>query len=120
MSCDRPDMFWSTETQETFTASVKALLAHYSFLARHSVSNSLCRYSIVQKHHLLAHFHKDTKYLAPRCYWTYGSESFMGILVNLDASCTRGTPAEAVALKIMTKYRLALFLSWKHELDFEE
>jgi hypothetical protein len=59
-------------------------------------------------------------YLSPKCCWTYGGESFMGLMVKLGAACVHGTPKHKVVGKMFHKYRLAMRLVWDHEVFHDE
>ena len=107
---DRPELKWPASTQARFLRSVDKLLLHYGWLARHSFEKEQCRYSVVQKFHLLAHFGQQTRYLAPRAAWTYGSESYMGLISQLASSCTNNTPGAKISSFLVAKYRYAMHL----------
>jgi len=117
---DLPLLVWPSDVQNKFEASVNAALAHYAFLAHNAMSKGLFRYSIVQKFHLTAHLPAQTQFLAPRCYWCYGGESFMGYMVKMAATCVHSTPAFKIAPKVYQKLRLSLHLSWEHGVLFDE
>jgi hypothetical protein len=120
MSLDKPDLIYTSSLQSTFEKNVDAFLAHYGMLASLSMQANQIRYSIVQKHHLLAHLPSQSRFIAPRCCWTYGGESFMGLMVRLSSTCVRGTPAFKMPTKLYQKNRLAMHLIWKHGLEFHE
>ena len=107
---DSPGLRFSSETQRLFTDAVEASLAHYAKLAKLAVQKNAFRWSIVPKFHYLAHFPEQSKFLAPRAAWTYGSESFMGSLAALCQACLSGTPSFAVSLILMLKYRMGSHL----------
>jgi hypothetical protein len=120
-SClDDPRLVFDDRLQSSFQQSVDAFLAHYGHLAGVSMNSNLCRYSIVQKHHLLAHLPAQSKFIAPRCAWTYGGESFMGLMVRLSAMCVQGTPPWKLPAKLYQKNRLAMHLIWSHGLNYKE
>lgn len=120
-SClDSPCLIYDEALQASFQKSVEAFLAHYGHLATASMNSNLCRYSIVQKHHLLAHLPAQSKFIASRCAWTYGGESFMGFMVRLSAMCVQGTPPWKLPSKLFQKNRLAMHLIWAHGLDYED
>ena len=118
--CDRPETSWPADVQKKFEKAVTALLAHYGFLAKHAMQMSLKRFSIVQKHHILAHLPAQAKFLAPRMYWTYGSESFMGLVAKVGASCAAGTCKSKIPEKLLFKMRVAKQLVLKHQFQFDE
>ena len=41
----------------------------------------------------------------PQVFWTYGSESFMGLMSHLANACLSGTPAHKVPETVLFKYR---------------
>jgi hypothetical protein len=107
---DSPGLEFSSETQQLFSTAVDNMLAHYGRLAKLSYKKNLYRWSIVPKFHYLAHFPEQSKFLAPRVSWTYGSESFMGTVAALCQACLSGTPSFAVSLTLMLKYRMGSHL----------
>lgn len=119
-SLDRPDLVYTKVMQQAFEKSVEAFLAHYGMLASLSMQAKQLRFSIVQKHHLLAHLPSQSRFVAPRCAVTYGGESFMGLMVRLSAMCVHGTPAFKMPTKLYQKNRLAMHLIWKHHLEFHD
>jgi hypothetical protein len=58
------------------------------------------RYSMVTKHHYAVHLVQQAKYLAPRYTWTYGGETFMGIIASLTQACVRGRKSNIVAFSV--------------------
>ena len=80
--CDRKQFVWNAETGQEFADKCEALLARYSWLAKDSMKQGKCMFSIVQKHHLFAHYPSQCRYLAPRGCWAYGGESFMSLMVS--------------------------------------
>ena len=119
-SLDKPDLVYTKVMQQAFEKSVEAFLAHYGMLASLSMQAKQLRFSIVQKHHLLAHLPSQSRFIAPRCAVTYGGESFMGLMVRLSAMCVHGTPAFKMPTKLYQKNRLAMHLIWKHHLEFHD
>lgn len=117
---DDPALVYPASLQELFSKSVEAFLAHYGCLATLSMEAGQCRYSIVQKHHLLAHLPSQSKFIAPRCAWTYGGESFMGLMVRLSALCVQGTAPWRMSAKLYQKNRLAMHLIWKYGLCYDD
>eukprot|EP00959_Pyramimonas_sp_CCMP1952_P457338 9474768-Pyramimonas_sp.AAC.2 len=108
--CDRSETRWPHDVQTRFSDAMLALLGHYGWLAKDAMSRGLRRYSIVQKHHLAAHLPEQAKWIAPRCSWTYGSESFMGLCAKITASCMKGVQAASVSHKFVEKFSMAFHL----------
>ena len=52
--------------------------------------------------------------------WTYGSESYMGFIVQMAASCTHGTPSYKVPEKVCQKFRMMFHLYLKGYIAMEE
>jgi hypothetical protein len=103
---DTEGFTWPTAKTDVFGQNVDRLLRHYGWLADRAFKAGLCRWSVVQKHHMLAHLPSLCKYIAPRHVWTYGSESYMGLMAGLAASSLNGTPAYKVAGTMMLKCRM--------------
>ena len=59
-------------------------------------------------------------YLHPSLTWTYGSESYMGFIVQMAASCTHGTPSYKVPEKVCQKFRMMFHLYLKGYIAMEE
>ena len=98
------------ELEKKFASKVHALLLHYGMMAKLAAERGQLRYSLVQKHHLTVHLEKFAKNCHPRCFWTYGSESFMGHMVRVGRACVRGQSANKAAESIVQKYRLSMHL----------
>lgn len=86
-------------------------LLHYGWVAKEAGKLGLLRYSMVQKHHLTAHLGVFAKSCHPRCFWTYGSESFMGHMVRIGSASVRGQAAPKAAENILQKYGLSMHLT---------
>ena len=111
---------FSKEVSKNFAASVQTFLKHYSFLAKRAFVAKLCRWSIVSKHHMTAHMPSMAKHLAPRHYWTYGSESFMGFMSHLANACLAGMSAHKIPWTVMFKYRTFWQLLFKRLLVLDD
>ena len=98
------------DLEKKFESQVHTLLLHYGMMAKLAAEKGTLRYSLVQKHHLTAHLVKFSKNCHPRCFWTYGSESFMGHMVRVGRACVRGQSASKSAESIVQKYRLSMHL----------
>ena len=62
--CDRKQFVWNAEAGQEFADKCEALLAHYSWLAKDSMKQGKCMFSVVQKHHLFARHPSQCRYLA--------------------------------------------------------
>jgi hypothetical protein len=103
---DKGDDFrWSDCAHAKFTKAIDGFLKHYQWLAKDAFTSGLFRWSLVQKFHMVAHLPQLSRFLSPRWTWTYGSESFQGIMVHLAASAVHGTPAPKVPASMLSKYR---------------
>jgi hypothetical protein len=102
---------WSPEReQRAFKEDVDACLSHYSWLAKHAAENGWQQWSIVPKHHFLAHLPDMATHLAPRASWTYPGESMVGTITSLASACTASTSARQLTKPLMAKYRIAMHL----------
>ena len=108
--CDRKQFVWSAEAGQKFADKCEALLAHYSWLAKDSMKQGNCMFSIVQKHHLFAHYPSQCRYLAPRGCWAYGGESFMSLMVAIASGSVKSTPAWMLPSKVLNKFQFAFHL----------
>ena len=111
--CDRKQFVWSAEAGQKFADKCEALLAHYSWLAKDSMKQGNCMFSIVQKHHLFAHYPSQCRYLAPRGCWAYGGESFMSLMVAIASGSVKSTPAWMLPSKVLNKFQFAFHLVLK-------
>ena len=98
------------DLEKKFNAELHNFLLHYGWVAKEAGKLGLLRYSMVQKHHLTAHLGVLAKSCHPRCFWTYGSESFMGHMVKIGSASVRGQAAPKAAENILQKYRLSMHL----------
>ena len=57
---------WKKKSAKKVQEKCEELLAHYAWLARDSMLKGEYRFSVVQKHHLLAHYSTQSRFLAPR------------------------------------------------------
>ena len=101
-----PDKIWDSNVHSKFKKAVEACLAHYQWLAKWSMNTAgkEHRYSIVPKHHYAGHFEQQAKHIAPRCTWTYGGETFMGIIASLTQACVRGRRSTILSSALLNKF----------------
>jgi hypothetical protein len=95
---------------QVFVREVENMMHHYFWLAADAMVSGKHLWSLVQKSHLILHLASQSS-MQPRLSWTYGSESFMGSMVQMAASCTSGTPGHKVPEKVCQKFRLLFHLS---------
>ena len=105
-------MRMDVSTVAVFKKSIENLLAHYQYLANWSMNTpgKGIRYSIVNKHHYSVHFHEQAQFLAPRMFWTYPGESFMGLLGALCQACSRGRSSHSMSKAVNLKFAMAKHL----------
>ena len=104
---------------QVFVREVENMMHHYSWLAADAMVSGKHLWSLVQKSHLILHLASQSS-MQPRLSWTYGSESFMGSMVQMAASCTSGTPGHKVPGKVCQKFRLLFHLYMKGYIVMEE
>ena len=109
---------WPKRHQK-FINEVEKMMHHYSWLAADALASGKHLWSLVQKSHLILHLASQST-LHPSLTWTYGSESFMGWMVQMSASCTHGTPGHKVPEKVCQKFRLMFHLYLKGYIVMEE
>ena len=98
---------------------INEVMHHYSWLAADALASGKHLWSLVQKSHLIFHLASQST-LHPSLTWTYGSESFMGWMVQMSASCTHGTPGHKVPEKVCQKIGLMFHLYLKGYIVMEE
>ena len=111
---------WQEWRFEAFKKAVDDFMAHYSWLAANALEEGLHLWSLAQKSHVLLHLAEQSKFMHPSLNWTYGSESFMGWIVQIASSCTSGTPAEKLPLKALQKFRLLFHLYLKGYISLDD
>ena len=102
----------SDEEYNDFSKSCKLFLQEYTFLGQQALQNHILMWSVVPKHHYLAHLSQTAKWLIPRWTWCYGGEDMVGKISGLAHACTSGTGSVDIQSKVMDKYRLARHISW--------
>ena len=108
--CDLKEYVWDKKVGQQFQEKTEAILGHYSWLAKNSMKSAECMWSLVQKHHLMAHYPAQCQYLAPRSCWAYGGESFMSLMVAVAGSSVKSTPAWMLPSKVLAKFEYAFHL----------
>ena len=108
--CDLKEYVWDKKVGQQFQEKTEAILGHYSWLAKNSMKSAECMWSLVQKHHLMAHYPAQCQYLAPRSCWAYGGESFMSLMVAVAGSSVKSTPAWMLPSKVLDKFEYAFHL----------
>ena len=83
------------DLEKKFNAELHNFLLHYGWVAKEAGT---------------AHLGVLAKSCHPRCFWTYGSESFMGHMVKIGSASVRGQAAPKAAENILQKYRLSMHL----------
>lgn len=106
------EVVWPADVFSKFQKAMVSFLAHYHWLARWSMTTAgkEYRYSMVTKHHYAAHFEQQAKYLSPRLTWTYGGETFMGLVASLTQACVRGRKSTIVGKAVVKKFIYAKML----------
>lgn len=122
--CDKKEYIWSKAVSKQFEETCEALLAHYGWLAKNSMRKGESMWSVVQKHHLLCHYPRQCRYLAPRGCWAYGGESFMSLIGTIAAGSVKSTPSWMLPSKVINKFQFAFHLIlqgiWNPELEEEQ
>ena len=62
------------------------------------------------KFHTFHHVVQNSRFLNPKCHWTFMDEDFVGRLSKLTHSISMGVRATKLAMKVSPKYRLLLHL----------
>ncbi|CAK9050796.1 Uncharacterized protein SCF082_LOCUS27961 [Durusdinium trenchii] len=114
------DYKWKPADQIKFQKAVEVFLAHYGWLAKHAMEQGQCRWSIVLKHHLCAHYPSQCKHLAPRLCWCYAPESFMGVMIKIASASVHGTKAWKLPQKVVSRFAFAWHMMQLGLLEVEE
>lgn len=102
--------FVPSKAHQGFKEAVNAFLAHYQWLAKHSATHQLYRWSQVPKHHFTAHIPDQALFIAPRAVWTYAGEAMVGNITALAQACTCSTSAQRLSKQLIAKHRVAMHL----------
>lgn len=107
---DEHGWFLSELGKRDFRTHIDAFLVHYSYLAKQAFSQKLYKYSLVTKHHYVAHLPDQCDFLNLKISWCYQGETMAGLIAALGHSVLAGTAACKVCASIISKYRLAMHL----------
>jgi hypothetical protein len=107
---DAHGMFLPPAAWKELSDSMQSANAHYGWLAKDAVRKALLRWSVVPKHHACFHLAEQAQYLSPKASWTYGSESYVGVIAALGQACVSGTAAHKLSAPLFQKYRVAMHL----------
>ena len=107
---DPHPVFLPASQQTLYAAAVEKFLLQYSACARIAQNLGKLQWSVVPKHHCVAHFPAQSKMQSPRAFWAYGGEHMVGDIAELAASCLNGTPAHLMPSTLVLKYRVAMHL----------
>ena len=107
---DEHGWFLSELGKQGFRTHVDAFLVHYSYLAKQALSQKVYKYSLVTKHHYVAHLPDQCDFLNLKISWCYQGETMAGLIAALGHSVLAGTAACKVCTSIISKYRLAMHL----------
>ena len=107
---DPHPVFLPTPHQAPYATAVDKFLLHYSACAKIAQNSGKLQWSMVPKHHCVAHLPAQSKMQSPRAFWAYGGEHMVGDIAELAASCLSGTPAHKMPSTLMLKYRVAVHL----------
>ena len=88
--------------------SMRHFLLLYNKLAKEAMQAGVMMWSIVPKHHYCVHLAEQAVFLNPRFAWCYSSETMIGRITALAASCLAGTPSHLVPSKVIQKYGIAM------------
>ena len=106
------DVVLSPREYSNFKAAVMKFLQCYTYLSRNALDNGLVQYNVTPKFHYLYHLCQRGEWLNPRMVWCYGSEDFVGKASKLGMSCSYGTPVYEVPSKLISKYRIGVWIEW--------
>ncbi len=109
------EFFHTDQQSRQLEQAIHSFLSHYAVLAKQAVNSSLLLWSIVPKFHYLIHLGQQARFLRSRKSWCYGSESMVGKIILLAASCLAGTPPHQVSIALCDKYRVAMHLSFTQQ-----
>ena len=115
---DLPSTVFSIADFQKFKKGCGSLQGHYGWLAKDAMKHKLCRYSITQKHHMLAcRYIEQCRFLAPRMTWCYGPEGFMSMCIKIAAASVRGTSPAKLPGKVLEKFSFSYHLLLSGLLD---
>ena len=98
---------------DLYEEAVDKFLLHYSACAKIAEGMGKLQWSVVPKHHCVAHLPAQARFQSPKAFWAYGGEHMVGDIAELASSCLDGTQAYMVSSTLMMKYRVAMHLFFK-------
>jgi hypothetical protein len=103
---------------QAFEHEVTAVLLEYNYLAKHAMGRVpyVPRWSVIPKHHYLAHLAQQAYVINPRMLWTYGGEDFVGKVSDLGHHCLRGNASFRVGSALAERYKLAMHIRFAKRL----
>jgi hypothetical protein len=111
---DLDTMFLTDSQFSSLTKQMQLFLLTYNALAKDAIRRRLKLFSVTAKFHYALHLAEQARYMAPRKWWCYPGEDFVGKIAGLAHSCLAGVPAHNVSHKLMEKYRVAMHLQFTH------
>ena len=96
---------WKATRLQEIQKRLRDFLGQLWLASQGSHEKRLCRYSITQKHHLLAcKYIEQCRIVAPNLTWCYGPESFMSMCIKNAAACVKGAAASKLPPKMLAKF----------------
>ena len=89
---------------------VGRFLNTYSALASRAVAAGQLRWSVVPKHHFVAHVQDFAMFDNPRLYWTYSGEDFVGQVARIAHACLPGKARHRLAQFLCERWRIGVHL----------
>jgi hypothetical protein len=110
MWIDTTDDIPTAEDGVKLIALVDSFLVNYEHLAETSWTERKKNWGQYPKFHHLWHWARQSQYMNPRKFWTYGAEDFVGEIVKIAFACNAGTNASGVSVKVANRFICAFDL----------
>lgn len=115
--CDLVDVFDAADIFLTEAEFRKALELAEGFLDEYAwlhdwanVAGKKLFHTGPLKFHTFFHLVQNSKFLNPKCHWTFKDEDFVGKISQLTHSVSMGVRSTNLSMKVSPKYRLLLHL----------
>lgn len=107
---DKTSMFLSNTEFAKSMSLGKRFFKAYAFLHQWALTKGFKLFHIVMKFHTLKHLITNGQVMNPRFCCNWKSESFVGKLAHLAHSSSNGVKSTNLSRKVVSKYRVLLYL----------
>lgn len=106
----KEDMALPPDVAAYFENTCTAMLLVLSAVAEHFLAEKL--FSLTQKAHFCQHISMMSRFVSPRLTWCFTGEDMQKRMSHLCKACVQGQQPSQSVLKLITRYRLGLHLTF--------